>query len=195
MFPRSELKFLTDFKENRICWIHFKDGITICREGIMKKRKGTNNKRREKKKISKSYFILCSWRCFLPSNQSYILLPPTRDANISISFDYVKTDEINILSNLVTLQKRILILFKSNNLCTTKITILFSFQIFITSSPLFPQINSLFANSKNWRKNSFSWILRIFMKTLCLKKKKNLKVFLISLHRLNRNFLPFFPFL
>lgn len=137
----------------------------------MKKRKGTNNKRREKKKISKSYFILCSWRCFLPSNQSYILLPPTRDANISISFDYVKTDEINILSNLVTLQKRILILFKSNNLCTTKITILFSFQIFITSSPLFPQINSLFANSKNWRKNSFSWILRIFMKTLRLKKK------------------------
>lgn len=72
------------------------------------------------------------------------------------------------------LQKRILILFKSNNLCTTKITILFSFQIFITSFPLFPQINSLFANSKNWRKNSFSWILRIFMKTLCLKK--NLKV-------------------
>lgn len=69
------------------------------------------------------------------------------------------------------LQKRILILFKSNNLCTTKITILFSFQIFITSSPLFPQINSLFANSKNWRKNSFSWILRIFMKTLRLKKK------------------------
>lgn len=73
------------------------------------------------------------------------------------------------------LQKRILILFKSNNLCTTKITILFSFQIFITSSPLFPQINSLFANSKNWRKNSFSWILRIFMKTLCLKKKKKLE--------------------
>lgn len=44
---------------------------------------------RGNEKISKSYFIPC---CFLPSNQSYILLPPTRDANISISSDYVKTE-------------------------------------------------------------------------------------------------------
>lgn len=47
---------------------------------------------RGNEKISKSYFIPCLRRRFLPSNQSYILLPPTRDANISISSDYVKTE-------------------------------------------------------------------------------------------------------
>lgn len=94
----------------------------------------------------------------------------------------------------VTLQNRILILFKRQFFFN--LVYIYFFQIFIISSLLFPQKkNSLFTNSKNWQKKILFPEFCAFYKNYVLKKKKKtLKIFLISLYRLKRNFLPFFPF-
>lgn len=96
----------------------------------------------------------------------------------------------------VTLQNRILILFKRQfffNLVYIYIYIFLSNFYYILS--IIPtKKNSLFTNSKNWQKKILFPEFCAFYKNYVLKKKKKtLKIFLISLYRLKRNFLPFFP--
>lgn len=93
----------------------------------------------------------------------------------------------------VTLQNRILILFKRQFFFN--LVYIYFFQIFIISSLLFPQKKILFSLiQKTDRKKFFFLNFALFIKIMCLKKKKKtLKIFLIFLYRLKRNFLPFFP--
>lgn len=97
----------------------------------------------------------------------------------------------------VTLQNRILILFKRQfffNLVYIYIYISFKFLLY----PLYYSHKKKILFSliqKTDRKKFFFLNFALFIKIMCLKKKKKtLKIFLISLYRLKRNFLPFFPF-